>query len=340
MSRMERFHNQGEEGNSVQETPKIKQPKQSKKPKKPKKVKKHRGSMAQSIGKLLLLLIILIAAYSFYEYNKGLRAAKHDKDFAPQEYKEFSGQKSTDGSINVLFLGSDSRGADQGRSDTIMIAHYNKKDKTPKLVSFMRDTYANIPGYGYNKINASYSFGGPELVRQTIKTTFNVDVEYYAIVNFGSFPKIIDTLTPSGLKLDAEKDIELDGVNISQGTQKMDGHTALQYARFRMDEEGDFGRVRRQQQVMNAIFAQGLSAKNILNFPEAVGKIQGYTHTNLPGSLYPSIGKDFLFGLSKPLEKLTIPVDGSWSDGYYADAGSVLEIDEAVNAHAIAEFLK
>lgn len=337
MSRMERFHNQGEEETPVQQTPKTKQAKQ---PKQPKKVKKHRGSVAQSIGKLLLLLIILIAAFSFYEYNKGLRAAKNDKDFAPQEYNEFSGQKNADGSINVLFLGSDSRGTDQGRSDTIMIAHYNKKEKTPKLVSFMRDTYANIPGYGYNKINASYSFGGPELVRQTLKATFNVDVQYYAIVNFGSFPKIIDTLTPGGLKIDAEKDIELDGVNISQGSQKMDGHTALQYARFRMDEEGDFGRVRRQQQVMNAIFSQGLSAKNILHFPEAIGKIQGYTHTNLPGSLYPSIGKDFLFGLSKPLEKLTIPVDGSWTNGSYEDAGSVLEIDEAINSQAIADFLK
>ena len=100
--------------------------------------------MAQSFGKLLLLIIVLLAAFSFYEYNKGIRVAKNDEDFGEIEITDFSGQKSQDGSINVLLLGSDFRGDDMGRSDSIMIAHYNKKDKTPKIVSFMRDTYADI----------------------------------------------------------------------------------------------------------------------------------------------------------------------------------------------------
>lgn len=332
MSRMERYHNQQPE-----------QPKQSKVNKKqPKKSKagKQRGSAIQTIAKFLLLIVILIAAFSLYEYNKGLRTAKNDEDFGQIEVNDFVGQKSSDGSINVLLLGSDSRGTDRGRSDSIMIAHYNKKDRTPKLVSLMRDTYSNIPGYGYNKLNAAYSFGGPELVRQTLKETFDVDVEYYAIVNFGSFPKIIDTLIPGGLEIDAEKDLDVEGDDIKKGPQKMTGHTALQYARFRNDAESDFGRVRRQQQVMNEIFDQGLSISNGYNLPETIGKVQGYTSTNIPGRLYPSIAKDFVLGLAKPLDKLVIPVEGSWSDGYYEDAGSVLEIDEATNQQAIANFLK
>ncbi|MGY3747827.1 LCP family protein [Vagococcus salmoninarum] len=337
MSRMERFHSEEQTGAKNEEG--LNNSPQGKKPKKPKKVKEHRGSVAQSFGKLLLLIIVLLAAFSFYEYNKGIRVAKNDEDFGEIEITDFSGQKSQDGSINVLLLGSDSRGDDMGRSDSIMIAHYNKKDKTPKIVSFMRDTYANIPGYGYNKINAAYSFGGPELVRQTIKATFDIDVEYYAIVNFGSFPKVIDTLVPNGLEIDAEKDLEVEGDDIKKGLQRMDGHLALQYSRFRKDEEGDFGRVRRQQQVINGIFDQGLSLKNSHNLPEAIGKVQGYTSTNVPAKIYPGIVKDFLFGLSKPLDKLVVPVEGSWDYNSYPDAGSVLEIDESVNSQAIKNFL-
>ena len=330
MSRMERLHGQ--------ETPPKKvapQPPKSKPP-----VKQRQGSIAGSFAKALLLIVILVIAFTMYEYKKGFRDARHDQDFGQINVDGFAGQKSADKSINVLLLGTDSRGEDQGRSDSIMIAHYNKKDKTPKLISIMRDTYVNIPGYGYNKINAAYAYGGPELVRQTIKATFDVDLEYYAIVNFATFSKIVDTLLPKGLDIDAEKELEVEGDVIQAGPQKMTGHQVLQYSRFRKDNDSDFGRVRRQQQVMNAIFEQGLSLGNFYRVPETAGAVQGYLTTNIPTSLYPSIGKDFVFGLSKPLEKLVIPErDKSW-DAYYDDAGSVLEIDEASYRQEIADFLK
>ncbi|PQG72964.1 LCP family glycopolymer transferase, partial [Enterococcus faecalis] len=75
-------------------------------------------------------------------------------------------------------------------------------------------------------------------------------------VDFQSFEKIVDSMFPKGVKIDAEKSLNLDGVDIEKGQQVMDGHVLLQYARFRMDEEGDFGRVRRQQQVMSAVMSQ------------------------------------------------------------------------------------
>lgn len=338
MSRMERYHGKEVEEKQVT-TPK--QPKPPKQPKQPKKAKNRnaRGSVVQSFAKALLLIVILVIAFSFYEYNKGFRTAKKDEDFGQINVEGFNGQKSSDGSINVLLLGTDSRGEDQGRSDSIMVAHYNKKNKTPKLVSIMRDTYANIPGYGYNKINAAYAYGGPELVRQTLKETFDLDVEYYAIVNFATFSKIVDTLLPKGLELDAEKDLEVEGDDIQKGLQKLTGHQALQYARFRKDEEGDFGRVRRQQQVMNAIFDQGLSLGNAYRVPETVGTVQGYITTNVPATIYPRIGVDFVSGRAKPLEKLVVPERGKSWDNYYEHAGSVLEIDEAAYSQEIANFL-
>lgn len=340
MTRMER-HRQAElekeskkkktqEQSTNQQQPPISGTKQPKKPKKKRKK-----------SKVIVVILIAIIALSIFGYFKGVAGAKLDKNNKQAEVGNFLGEKSSDGSTNVLLLGSDSRGEDQGRSDSIMIAHYDKKNKQPKLVSIMRDTYVAIPNSGgveYNKINAAYSYGGPELVRKTIKETFGIPIQYYAIVNFESFPKIVETLAPGGLKINAEKDLEVEGTVIKKGEQKMSGHEALQYARFRKDEESDFGRVRRQQQVMTALLKQGLNPLNAWRLPETIGTVRGYTQTDIPFSFYPKVGTSYLFSGHKPLEILTVPVEGSWNDGYYEHSGSVLEIDESANAQAITNF--
>lgn len=310
----------------------------SPKPPKPRKPKK-RGGFFKKLLMILLVLLLLLAGFSYFSYRNGLKKAKNDKDVPKMELVDFKGDKSTNGSTNILLLGSDSRGTDQGRSDTLMIAHYSKNSKTPKLMSIMRDTYVNIPGYGYNKINAAYSYGGAELVKETIKENFDISIQYYAIVNFQSFPKIIDTLLPGGVEIDAEKDLDLDGVFIKKGPQKMDGNTALQYSRFRKDDESDFGRVRRQQQMMTAVMQQSVSLTSVFTLPKTIGQVQGYTQTDIPNSFFMKVGTDFVTGRTKPLEKLSIPVEGTWWDSYVDGAGSVLEIDEAANRTAIKNFL-
>lgn len=289
----------------------------------------------------LVTILVLLFGLSIAGFAKGYFTAKMDKDNKTFQMDAFNGTKSNDGSVNVLLLGSDSRGEDQGRSDSIMIAHYDRKNKQPKIVSIMRDTFVGIPiqnGTEYNKINAAYSYGGPELVRQTIENNFGIPIQYYAVVNFDSFPKIIDTLAPGGLPIDAEKNLEVEGTIIKKGQQKLTGHEALQYARFRKDEEGDFGRVRRQQQVMTAITKQAMSPLHAWKLPETIGAVVGYTQADVPFTTYFGVGNSYLFSSHKPLEILTVPVEGSWQNGYYDYAGSVLEIDEEMNKQAIQKF--
>lgn len=338
MSRMDR-HKQVAEPQVNQEN--NSQPKPKKQPsffkKRDKKRKQGRGGCLKIVG-IFVLAIILLSAVG---YGIGFFKAKQDKNNFSIEVNEFNGQKAHDGSTNILLLGSDSRGEDQGRSDSIMIAHYSKRDKQPKIVSIMRDTFVGIPtqdGLEYNKINAAYSYGGPELVRKTIQQNFDIPIQYYAIVNFDSFPKIIDTISPKGLKINAEKDLEVEGVNIAKGPNRLSGLETLQYARFRKDEEGDFGRVRRQQQVMTALTKQALNPLNSWRIPETLGAIDGYTDSNVPFSFYTKTGLSYTFSFHKPLSILTIPVEGSWQDAYYDHAGSVLEIDEAANKQAIQQF--
>lgn len=303
------------------------------------KRKARKGRIFVTILVALLILIGVVAVIGYFQYQSSLKEAQNDSKL--KEYK-FNGVKADGDAINVLLIGSDSRGADQGRSDSLMIAHYNTKINTPKLVSIMRDTYVDIPGHGKNKINAAYSYGGPELVRQTIKENFGVDVEYYVVANFEGFPKIVDTLAPEGIKINAEKDMSKNiDVSIKKGEQVMDGKTLLQYARFRKDAEGDFGRIRRQQQVLEALKEQALDVGDVTKIPDVIGKLQGYSSTNIPNGTLMSIGADFLLGKTKTMEKFAIPVEGKWHNERIEGAGSVLRLDDmAANAQALQDFLK
>ena len=291
---------------------------------------------------IICVILIGIGGWAFASYRGSLKEALKDQNLPSESDITFNGEKAKDANdVNILFIGSDSRGEDRGRSDSLMIAHYDSKAKQPKLVSVMRDMYVDIPGNGKDKINAAYSYGGAELVRQTISEDFGINIQYYAIVDFESFPKIVDTLLPEGVEIDAEKDMsEYIDVAISAGPQKMDGQTLLQYARFRHDEESDFGRVRRQQQALNALAEQGAQFNKITKLPSILGKVEGYTVTNLPNSLLLSVAKDFILGDTKHMETLTLPVEGSWENATYEGSGSVLDINVEQNREALAKFLE
>ncbi|BCA85725.1 transcriptional regulator [Enterococcus saigonensis] len=301
---------------------------------KTKKPKKKHPVIRFIIGLLLFLLI-----YSGVAFAMGKMAASSDREISKQEAETFNGFTAADGANNILLLGSDSRKGETARADTIMVLQLDGPSKKPKLISFMRDTLVDIPGVGQNKINASYAYGGADLVRQTLSQNFGLECKYYAVVDFKSFEKVIDTLFPGGVAINAEKDMSTNlEVPIKKGQQDMDGLHLLQYARFRMDEEGDFGRVRRQQQVMNAIFSQMKSPLAIAKLPYAAGKVLGYTGTDLKTSFLVKNSFRILKGAGG-IDRLTVPAKDTWEYGTTAEAGSVLVIDKAANKTAINNFL-
>ncbi len=167
-------------------------------------------------------------------------------------------------------LGSDARGNETSRADTIMIIHYNETRGTYKLTSIMRDSYVRIPGHGKHKINSAFAYGGPELMRQTIKENFNIDLQYFAIVDFQGFVQLIDEAFPNGVEINVEKKMSayID-VTLEPGLQRLDGEHLLGYVRFRHDAIGDFGRVKRQQQAVQAIGDQISTLQTIPKLPKA-----------------------------------------------------------------------
>lgn len=283
----------------------------------------------------VLIILLVLSVYSVAMFFKG----KHDGNIERTIKTEtFNGVKASDGSTNILLLGSDDReGVEGTRTDTIMVLHL-APHKAPKLVSIMRDTFVDIPNNAPNKINSAYSTGGAELLRQTLKRNFDLDIQYYMHVNFATFEKIIDDLFPRGVKIDAEKSLNLDGVTIEKGEQRMNGNTLLQYARFRKDAESDFGRVRRQQQVVSAVTSQLRNPLTLLRLPYAAGKAFGYSANNLPNSFIIKSGLGQMIS-HKKMERFSIPGDGTWWEGYYDYAGDVLEINTTENKQALQEFL-
>lgn len=290
--------------------------------------------------RLILIILGVLLVFECYLIFSFLQGYESTKNAQSKQTIPFNGEEAPDqNDLNILIIGTDSRGEDRGRSDSLMVAHYDQKRKQPKLISIMRDSYVDIPGYGKDKINAAYSYGGIELVRKTLKENFDLPIEYYVTIDFDHFKEAIDNLFPKGVTIDAEKDLDLDQVFIKAGKQKMDGNTLLQYSRFREDEEGDFGRIRRQQQVLSAISQQVTNVTSLSKLPKTTGKLLGYVDTNLSESTILSVGKDFALGDTKKIETLAVPIDKTWEFNNYTPSGSVLELDTEENAKAIQTFL-
>ncbi|MCY7778041.1 LCP family protein [Bacillus haynesii] len=302
------------------------------------KPKRKRRKIIKRLFTLTLLVIIAAAGYTYFEYKKGL--SESDGDFKEDGQFEFNGEGSDLDEVNILVLGIDSRGEDHSRSDSMMVIHYNKKQKQPKLISIMRDSYVDIPGYDKQKVNAAYAYGGPELVRKTLKDSFDLDINYYAIIDFKGFAKIVDAVAPDGIEVDVPKKMSYGiGMTLQPGKQVLHGDRLLGYVRFRHDRESDFGRVRRQQEVFSKLQKEAVSMGNIAQLPKLWGLVDPYIETNIPNGVIFSVGKDFLLGSVKETKSLRLPVDGSFTNKDDPKYGAVLDLDLEQNKEELKRFL-
>ncbi|MBP3038676.1 LCP family protein [Bacillaceae bacterium Marseille-Q3522] len=289
---------------------------------------------------IIFILIVAAISYIYIQYRQGVNQSlgKVGKDKQQVEY-QFNGEKDQYGGTNILILGSDQRGDEKARSDTMMIAQYHPEKGTYKVISIMRDIYANIPGHDKQKINAAFAFGGPELVRQTIKENFDIDLQYYMIVDFEGFVQIIDEAFPNGVEIDVEKEMsEYIDVELKPGLQRLNGQHLLGYVRFRHDAIGDFGRVQRQQKALQALTSQFANVQTIAKLPKLAGVLTPFVQTNMDVGDMLFIGKDVIGG-KQNIETMRIPVDGTYENLSVSGIGDVLDIDLDENKAAIHDFL-
>lgn len=315
---------------------------------------------------LVLILVILTLSGMLFMFIRGLQLGNQANPKASQT-EVFHGRNTKDG-VNILIMGTDGRiGQTSGetRTDTIMVLNVGNKEGKIKLASFMRDTLVHIDGVskedGYHtyydqKINVAYSIGeqnnhqGAELVRSVLQDMYGLDIKYYALVDFATFASAIDSLFPNGVEMDAQFST-VDGQAVTQvevpddlnmkngvvpeqtievGKQRMDGRTLLNYARFRKDDEGDFGRARRQQEVLTAIMTQIKDPSKLFTGSEALGKVFAMTSTNIPYSFLLTKGVGILTSGQKGMERITVPENGDWEDEYdmYGGLGILVDFEK------------
>ncbi|MCR5293733.1 MAG: LCP family protein [Lachnospiraceae bacterium] len=172
--------------------------------------------------------------------------------------------------FNLLLIGLDRRDDSwEGNSDTMILISVNKPEKSVKMISFMRDLYADIPGAGVRKLNAATALGGPSLLLETLRANYKVEIDNYLSVDFLALIDIVDRIGGVDLTISEEEKEAVNhyiadsgnfGVSAYEehvldeaGSLHLDGIQALAYARNRSDQESDYGRTKRQRKLLSAI---------------------------------------------------------------------------------------
>lgn len=266
--------------------------------------------------------------------------------------------------LNIMLFGEDNAKGDKfGRSDTMIMMSIDNRHKKLKLTSFQRDTYVYIPGYGYNKINASYTYGGAKLAIRTIEANFGVKVDRYAVVDFDSFIKIIDTL--GGIDMEVTQD-EIDYINYQMyknnqvdspatitdapGLVHLTGQEALWYARDRGLTKGednneigidgdDWDRTSRQRKLLSTLF-EDMKSASLTQIVSIVSSIGPLVTTNLKKDEITSLVSHSLTYLQYDVEQYYVPEEGLWYYDDNTEVGSVIKLtDMEAQRLNFAEFI-
>ena len=225
----------------------------------------------------------MLATSSVFEPKKKIPVTQIEKE---RENKNAELIKAKN-KATILIMGVDVREDDVGRSDTLMVATVDPKYDKASLLSIPRDTRVRIYGYGYDKINAAYAYGGEPLTENTVENLIGIDIDHYVIVNVRSFVKIIDAIGGVDIyvpkRMYYEDPWDDDGgllIDLYPGRQHMDGKTAVTYVRYR-DSEGDIGRIQRQQQFVEACIDKVTSPEIITKIPDIIREVYNAVDTDM-----------------------------------------------------------
>jgi LCP family protein required for cell wall assembly len=188
-----------------------------------------------------------------------------------------------EGTVNIIILGSDQRPYEYGhRTDTMMLLSLDPQGGKATLLSFPRDLYVFIPGWRMDRINTADPNGGPDRIAQTMLYNFGLEVHHWVRANFWGFTQAVDTLGGIDVQVGAGLRDECGGIywRYGEGSYHMDGFTALCYVRMRR-VTGDFDRMRRQQEVVLAIFDRVLSLDGLSRAPELYTQFNSMVETDM-----------------------------------------------------------
>lgn len=305
-------------------------------------------SFISKVKKFIVILAVILVLGAVLWYF--LVGHIYGKMKYQESAESVQGPLKSEGVTNILLIGSDARGDEEGRSDAMILLSISDKRKEIHMTSLLRDMYVKIPGHDGNRLNAAYAYGGPELLMATIEQNFDIEVNHYVVVNFYAFANLVDAVGGIELELSNEEvqwvnaylneynlllgnPIDTNYLDTSlSGVIHLNGPQALAYSRNRYIGT-DFGRTERQRKVLTEIIKKApLSV--LTNAGELMNGLLPNMTTNLTQT------ECYLLSFSAPKIVTYDIVQGSIpQNGTYTNASirgmAVLEVDFEKNKEYI-----
>jgi LCP family protein required for cell wall assembly len=314
---------------------------------------------------LLTVAVIVAGAYGFNLANRFNSSTQKIQSAFPEESLRPAAAEGKDGKpapVNVLLMGSDSRGAsleasnegqssDQ-RSDTLMLLHVPSDRKNIYVMSVMRDTWIEIPGRGQAKINAALPAGGVPLVVQTMEGLFGVRIDHVASMDFQGFESLTDAIGGVEIAVPyAFKSFHIPGKVFNKGNQLMDGKTALAFVRERFAfPDGDYQRVKNQQIFLKAVMSKMLTGGTLSNpatISEVVTEFSPFISVDksLDAGAVAALGLQLKDVRTPNVKMFTLPNlgTGTSSDGQsivLPDNAEIQKVSEALKSDAMESYVQ
>lgn len=267
---------------------------------------------------VLAAIVLLVGGWTWYTWNNAKQTVNKkmhqqvdsiDLELSKKKVKERE-------QLNILILGIDSKSGERGRSDTLMVMTLRPETDSMQLISIPRDTRTLIVGKGFeDKINHAYAFGGEDMAIATVENFLGIDIDYHVRMNMTGLQELIDEL--GGITVTNDLEWSDGTYQFNKGSVDLDGNKALAYVRMRKkDPAGDFGRAKRQRDVVEAIVKKGANVASIGKINSTIDILGG----NMELSLDFDDMKRLLTGYTdtrKNVESYQVQGTGQKIDGIY-----------------------
>lgn len=299
------------------------------------------------VGIIILAVVLLVVGiygsivWMFYKDTVGI-VSKDEVDPKAEKVKIAEEDQKDKDVFNVLLVGTDSRdpNSDKGRSDSMMLVSFNKKQNKSTVISFMRDTLVDIDGYGRSRLGHTYAYGGVGLTINTLNQTYGLDIQNYVTISFDNLVNVIDEIGGVEVYI-SEEEAEYYRKNgmpdIVAGDVTLTGSQALAHARNRT-LGSDFERTRRQRSVMYGIYRKIMSEKDISALLPLINYCVTQVETNMSVTEIYDMTKEVLSTEDLKMQQACAPQDGTYTPIVY-EGMDVLEIDVDANKKMIEDLL-
>ena len=236
-----------------------------------------------------------------------------------------------DDGVNILLMGVDARPGEpidsKVRSDSLAVLHLDEATGSCRILAIPRDSRVSMPGYGNTKINHALAVGGIPFEQLVVEDYLGISIDHYALIDFSGVEQVVDAL--GGVTVDNPQAFDMGGQHFEAGMIELNGEQALLYSRYRGGDDGDFGRVSKQQQVLRALLNKAAALDLVRMVPQLFSLLSDHFRSDLGPTDLIGLANDYRSSCTaESLETRTIQGEV----GTYPDDMMKMELSFVVSA--------